>query len=237
MGNGEVMQYFWQAGGVVKCVLLLLVAASILSWTVIIQKRSFYKKIERLMQKFEKKIWKTKDLTTFFQEVKAASKFSAGIEPIFLASFSEFLRVRKIARRDRAFIMESAERAMKVAHARELIKLEKNLAAMASIGSVSPYIGLFGTVWGIMTAFSSLSAAQQVTIAMVAPGIAEALVATAVGLFAAIPAVLAYNFFSTKVNQLAEQYEQFEDRFLLLLHQALYTEIHAPVREVSDETA
>lgn len=237
MGNGDVLQYFWQAGGVVKCVLLILVAASVLSWTFILQRRTFYKKIERFMHKFESKIWKTKDLTTFFQEIKQTAKFHAGIEHIFLASFSEFLRVRKIARRDRAFIMESAERAMKVAHAREVVKLEKNLSVLASIGSVSPYVGLFGTVWGIMSAFSSLSAAQQVTIAMVAPGIAEALVATAVGLFAAIPAVLAYNFFSTKVNQLAEEYEQFEDRFSLLLHQALYSELNAPVDEVNDEAS
>lgn len=237
MGNGDVMQYFWQAGGVVKFVLLLLVAASVLSWTFILQRRAFYKKVTRVMRKFENKIWKTKDLTTFFQETKASAKFHAGIEPIFLASFSEFLRARKIAWRDRPFIMESTERAMRVAHAREVVKLEKNLSVMASIGSVSPYIGLFGTVWGIMTAFSSLSAAQQVTIAMVAPGIAEALVATAVGLFAAIPAVLAYNFFSTKVNQLAEEYEQFEDRFSLLLHQALYAELNAPIDEVNDEVS
>ena len=227
METGGIMQYFWQASPIVKTVLLILVAASIMSWTYIFQRRSFYGKVERLMNKFESKIWKAQDLTAFYQETKKTAKFHAGIEHIFLAGFSEFLRVRKIARRDRAFIMESAERAMKVAHAREVLKLEKSLSVLASIGSVSPYVGLFGTVWGIMTAFKSLSSAEQVTIAMVAPGIAEALVATAVGLFAAIPAVLAYNFFSNKVNQLSEQFDQFEDRFSLLLHQALYSELNA----------
>ena len=227
MGDGGVMQYFWQASPIVKSVLLILMAASVMSWTFIFQRRSFYKKIERLMNKFDSKIWKAKDLTAFYQDVKKTAKFHAGIEPIFLSGFSEFLRVRKIAQRDRTFIMESAERAMKVAHAREVLKLEKSLSVLASIGSVSPYVGLFGTVWGIMTAFHSLSSAEQVTIAMVAPGIAEALVATAVGLFAAIPAVLAYNFFSNKVNQLSEHFDQFEDRFSLLLHQALYSELNS----------
>lgn len=237
MGNGDVLQYFWQAGGVVKCVLLILVAASIISWTFIFQRRAFYKKVQHLMHKFDAKIWKTKDLTAFFQEVKKTAKFHAGIEHIFLGGFSEFLRVRKIASRDRTFIMESAERAMKVAHAKEVMKLEKNLSVLASIGSVSPYVGLFGTVWGIMSAFSSLSEAQQVTIAMVAPGIAEALVATAIGLFAAIPAVLAYNFFSNRVNQIAEEFEQFEDRFSLLLHQALYSEINTSYDEMNNEAS
>ncbi len=227
METGGVMQYFWQASPIVKSVLLILMAASVMSWTFIFQRRSFYKKVERLMNKFDAKIWKAKDLTAFYQEIKKTTKFNAGIEHVFLAGFSEFLRVRKIAQRDRAFIMESSERAMKVAHAREVLKLEKSLSVLASIGSVSPYVGLFGTVWGIMTAFHSLSSAEQVTIAMVAPGIAEALVATAVGLFAAIPAVLAYNFFSNKVNQLSEHFDQFEDRFSLLLHQALYSELNA----------
>ncbi len=237
MNNGGVLQYFWQASGVVQCVLLILVAASIISWTCIFQRRAFYKKVQGLMHKFDAKIWKTKDLTAFFQETKKASKFHNGLEQIFLSGFGEFLRVRRIAARDRNFIMESAERAMKVAHAKEVMKLEKSLSVLASIGSVSPYVGLFGTVWGIMTAFGSLSEAQQVTIAMVAPGIAEALVATAIGLFAAIPAVLAYNFFSNRVNQLAEEFEQFEDRFSLLLHQALYSEINTSYGEMNDEAS
>lgn len=236
MDNGSVLHYFWQASGVVKIVLLILVMASLVSWTCIFQRRRFYKKVEALMRKFDAKIWKTKDLSAFFQEIKKTSKFKSGIEQIFISGFSEFLRIRKMASRDRQFIMDSAERAMKVAHARELMKLEKNLSILASIGSVSPYVGLFGTVWGIMTAFTSLSDAQQVTIAMVAPGIAEALVATAIGLFAAIPAVLAYNFFSNRVNQISEEFEQFEDRFSLLLHQALYSEINTVYNEANDET-
>lgn len=237
MGNGDVLHYFWQAGFVVKMVLLLLAAASIVSWSYIFQRRVVYKKVQKLMRQFDGKIWKTKDLTGFFKEVKKKSRSHVGIEAIFLGGFSEFLRVRKLAFRDRHFIMENAERAMKVAHAKEVMKLEKNLSVLASIGSVSPYVGLFGTVWGIMTAFSSLSEAQQVTIAMVAPGIAEALVATAVGLFAAIPAVLAYNFFSNRVNQLAEEFEQFEDRFSLLLHQALYSEINTSDDGLDYETS
>ena len=127
MESGGIMQYFWQASPIVKSVLLILMAASVMSWTYIFQRRSFYGKVERLMNKFENQIWKAKDLTAFYQEVKKNSKFHAGIEHIFLAGFSEFLRVRKIASRDRTFIMESAERAMKVAHAREVLKLEKSL--------------------------------------------------------------------------------------------------------------
>lgn len=220
------IQYFFQASPVVKMVLYILLIASIASWTFIIQRHFFYKKLKNMMQQFESKVWQVQDLAGFYQEVKNNMSFIAGLEYIFVNGFKEFVNTRKIAPADRLFVMESTERAMKVAEAKEVAKLEKHLSFLASIGSVSPYVGLFGTVWGIMMAFHSLSGAEQVTIAMVAPGIAEALIATAMGLFAAIPAVLAYNFYSNKVNQFAEIFEQFEERFSLLLHQALYVELN-----------
>lgn len=229
------IQYFFQASPVVKMVLYILLIASIASWTFIIQRHFFYKKLKSMMQQFEHQVWQVQDLAGFYQEVKNNMRFIAGLEYIFINGFKEFVNTRKIAPGDRLFVMESTERAMKVAEAKEVAKLEKHLSFLASIGSVSPYVGLFGTVWGIMMAFHSLSGAEQVTIAMVAPGIAEALIATAMGLFAAIPAVLAYNFYSNKVNQFAEIYEQFEERFSLLLHQALYVELNKTDDSVSQQ--
>lgn len=224
------IQYFFQASPVVKIVLYLLLLASIASWTFIIQRHFFYKKLKKIVEQFEDKIWHVQDLAGFYQEIKNNLSFIAGLEYIFINGFKEFVNTRKIAPNDRLFVIENTERAMKVAEAKELSKLEKHLSFLASIGSVSPYVGLFGTVWGIMMAFHSLSGAEQVTIAMVAPGIAEALIATAIGLFAAIPAVLAYNFYSNKVSQFADIFDQFQERFSLLLHQALYAELNKSER-------
>ena len=229
------IQYFFQASPVVKTVLYVLLIASIASWTFIIQRHLFYRKLNGFIEQFENKIWQVKDLASFYQETKNNLPFAAGLEYIFINGFKEFVNARKVAPNDRLFVMESAERSMKVAETKELIKLEKHLSFLASVGSVSPYVGLFGTVWGIMMAFHSLSGAEQVTISMVAPGIAEALIATAMGLFAAIPAVLAYNFYSNKVNQLAEIFGQFEERFSLLLHQALYVELNKHQQNASHQ--
>ena len=220
------LQYFFSASPVVKTVLLILLAASIASWTFILQRRAFYQRLAKSMQSFEDKIWHQKDLVSFYQELKKKTWFDAGLEYLFVAGFKEFLHTRKIAGNNKEYVMESTDRAMRVAQAKEIAKLERHMPFLASVGSVSPYVGLFGTVWGIMMAFHGISGAEQVTIAMVAPGIAEALVATAMGLFAAIPAVLAYNFYSHKVSFFIEEFEQFQERLSLSLHQAMYAEMN-----------
>lgn len=220
------LQYFFSASPVVKAVLLILLAASIASWTFILQRRAFYRRLTKAMKQFEETIWRQKDLVGFYQDLKKSDWFQAGLEYIFTAGFKEFLHTRKIAGSHKSFVMESTDRAMHVAQAKEVAKLEQHLPFLASVGSVSPYVGLFGTVWGIMMAFHGIAGAEQVTIAMVAPGIAEALVATAMGLFAAIPAVLAYNFYSHSVTSFIEEFEQFQEKLSLSLHQALYAEMN-----------
>jgi biopolymer transport protein TolQ len=220
--NGSIVGYFWQASLIVKVVLFILLAASVLSWTYIIQRSKFLKQVKVAMAAFEEKIWKRSDLAVFYQELEKKGLSNAGMEPVFFAGFQEFIRVRKIAPDNRLFIMENVERAMRIANANEAVKFEENLSILATIGSISPYVGLFGTVWGIMMAFQGLSGAEQVTIAMVAPGIAEALIATAVGLFAAIPAVIAYNRLSHNVDGLLVSLDRFQERFSMLLTQGLY---------------
>lgn len=228
--NSSLLGYFFQSSPVVKLVLFILIIASIAAWTCILQRYFFYKRLSSTMDAFEKSIWQENDLGKLFTMLKQGLPFVAGLEYVFMAGFKEFLKVRKFASGDREFIMINVDRAMQVEDSQEAVKLEKHLSFLATVGSVSPYVGLFGTVWGIMMAFQSLSAAEQVTIAMVAPGIAEALIATAVGLFAAIPAVIAYNRYTHKVNGLLARYERFQERLSLLLSQALYAE-----QETSDD--
>jgi biopolymer transport protein TolQ len=164
--------------------------ASLLSWTLIFQRTLFIKKLRRGLRKFEDKFWVGTDMGLLFRELNGNQSQNDGMATIFHAGFKEFLRLKQLGF-PAGSIVEGTERAMRIAESKELDRLEQNLSMLATIGSTSPYIGLFGTVWGIMTAFQSLGAVQQATIAMVAPGISEALIATAMGLFAAIPAVIA----------------------------------------------
>jgi len=208
---------FLQAGLVVQGVMLLLVLMSILSWALIFQRRRILKVAHKECLQFEDKFWSGVDLAKLFKEVSAKGNRLSGMEHLFHSGFREFARLRGNRSIDSAGVISGSQRAMRVAHSRELDRLEKSLSVLATIGSISPYIGLFGTVWGIMNAFIALGEVQQATLQMVAPGIAEALVATAMGLFAAIPAVMAYNRFVYRVELLDNAYVNFAEEFTSIL--------------------
>lgn len=209
----------------VQLVMLLLFVASIISWTMIFERASFYMKAERAMDEFENAFWSGIDLGELYRKgsKKLETEVMDGVENIFRAGFKEFTRLSQQKGADPDAIMEGTQRAMRVALSREEEKLEKHLPFLASTASTSPYVGLFGTVWGIMTSFRGLANMHQATIAAVAPGISEALIATAMGLFAAIPAVLAYNRFSAKMDRLLSSYETFSEEFSSILHRQVHS--------------
>lgn len=217
VANQTLWVYFVDAGPVVKSVMFLLLAASIMSWTFIFQRHNFLKKARQFAMKFEDKFWSGTDLAKLYANIDNRPEAQEGLASIFHAGFREFLRLHKDGEAQQTMVMESVQRSMRIANAREMEKLEKHLPFLASVGSTSPYIGLFGTVWGIMTSFHALGSVQQATISMVAPGISEALIATAMGLFAAIPAVLAYNRYSAKVETLLNQYDTFQEELYSIL--------------------
>lgn len=204
--------YFMNAGLVVKLVLIILISASVISWTYILQRAFYLKDIRGNSKRFENKFWAGGDLSELYSSLKHHSELK-GMDAIFHAGFKEFLRLHKQIGVSAEAIMESAKRAMRVAQMREQDKLELHLPMLATVGSTSPYVGLFGTVWGIMISFRALASVQQATISMVAPGIAEALIATAMGLFAAIPAVIAYNRYATEIGRLLNRFDAFQDEF------------------------
>jgi biopolymer transport protein TolQ len=204
-----------QASVVVQAIMVLLVGLSLWSWWQIFLKRFQLSRAERDTSTFEDQFWKGGDLNALYQ-ASAQSRTGSGLEHIFTAGFREYQKHRKqgsIA----VVTMDSARRAMRAAYQREIDSIEAHLSGLATVGSVSPYIGLFGTVWGIMNAFRGLANVSQATLASVAPGIAEALVATAIGLFAAIPAVVAYNRYTHDVDRLAVRYETFIEEFSNIL--------------------
>lgn len=213
----SLLSYFLHAGIVVKMVMLLLVGASIFSWTYILQRGFFFNEMNRSTSNFENTFWSGEDLSKLYAKETTQKQNLTGLEAIFYAGFKEFLRFRKETGATINAIIENTRRAMSVAQMREQDKLEKHLPFLAIIGSTSPYVGLFGTVWGIMTAFQALATVQQASIAMVAPGIAEALIATALGLFAAIPAVIAYNRFVNDIGKLTSRFDAFEEEFTNIL--------------------
>lgn len=207
-----------EASLVVQIVMLILVATSLASWATIFRKWQVLGKARVQTTEFERDFWSGGDLSTLYQRASARRNEAGPMERIFEAGMSEFMRSRdKKGLTDHSLLIDNARRAMKAAFQRESDLLERNLPFLASAGSVSPYIGLFGTVWGIMHSFRGLANVQQATLAAVAPGIAEALVATAIGLFAAIPAVIAYNRYATDVDRLAIQFESFIEEFLNIL--------------------
>lgn len=205
----------------VQLVMLILVLASVVSWGIIIQQGAYQRKAKSEYRSFEGHFWSGVDLTQLYKKGNGQSKIN-GAESIFRAGFKEFSRLRQQGSTDPDAIMEGAQRAMRVALSREEEKLESNLPFLASVASVSPYIGLFGTVWGIMNSFRGLASQHQATLATVAPGISEALVATAMGLFAAIPAVLAYNRFAARADALVSNYQTFSDEFSAILHRQVH---------------
>ncbi|PMH46194.1 protein TolQ [Vibrio sp. 10N.286.49.B3] len=214
----SILDLFLQASLLVKMVMLVLMGMSVVSWAMIIKRSKVLSNAVNNTEAFEDRFWSGTDLSLLYQDVKKRKDSLIGTEEIFYSGFTEFARLRKSNAASPDFIMESTGRAMRVSVAREVDELETSLPFLATVGSISPYIGLFGTVWGIMHAFIALGAVKQATLAMVAPGIAEALVATAMGLFAAIPAVMAYNRLSNKVSKLEHNYATFSEEFHSILH-------------------
>ncbi|MFT6221090.1 MAG: biopolymer transport protein TolQ [Candidatus Endobugula sp.] len=213
-----------EASLLVQLVMLILFFASVISWVMIIQRASYQRRVKMALDNFEDQFWSGIDLTQLYRkgnELASQGKVE-GVEMIFRAGYKEFSRLRQQENVDDDIIMDGVQRAMRVALAREQEKLDANLPFLASVASVSPYIGLFGTVWGIMNSFRGLANATQATLATVAPGISEALIATAMGLFAAIPAVLAYNRFSARAETLANSYETFAEEFISILQRQLH---------------
>lgn len=207
---------------VVQLVMLILLAASVFSWIVIFQRIRVLKEAKRISSAFEDSFWSGIDLSQLYQKLTQEGRKVAGMENIFISGIKEFTRLRKSHDVMPDAIMDGVQRAMRVALYREEEKLDKHLPFLATVGSTSPYIGLFGTVWGIMHSFIGLAEVQQATLATVAPGIAEALIATAIGLAAAIPAVIAYNRFSTSAESLGASYENFADEFTSILHRKVH---------------
>ena len=206
-----------QASIVVKFVLGILILASLFSWWYIFVKMFSVRRAKNQANTFEQEFWGGSDLIGMYQRASSGQHETAGMERIFEAGFKEFLKLKSRPGSDIGALMDGTRRAMKATFQRELDFLESHLSFLATVGSVSPYIGLFGTVWGIMNSFRGLSNVAQATLAQVAPGIAEALIATAIGLFAAIPAVIAYNRYTAEIDRLANRYESFIEEFSNIL--------------------
>ncbi len=201
----------------VQVVLFLLLAASFVSWSIIFTKRRLIQRAKSASDEFETSFWSGGDLNTLYRSATRQKGGSRGMASIFEAGFREFNRVSAQGDVQQDKIVDECRRAMRVSQMREVDRLEESLATLATIGSTSPYVGLFGTVWGIMNSFRALGNVQSATLAMVAPGIAEALIATAMGLFAAIPAVIAYNRYADKVVRLEIRYDGFTEEFSSIL--------------------
>ena len=213
----SIVHLLLNASWVVQAVVLILLLVSLLSWTAIFRKLLSLGDVARLNDEFEREFWSGKSLQELFAAAQQNAKLSGPMERIFASGMREYQKLRERRITDSGLLMDGARRAMRASLQREMDAIESNLSMLASVGSVSPYVGLFGTVWGIMHAFTGLAEMQQVTLAKVAPGIAEALVATAIGLFAAIPAVLAFNRFSRDIDRVANRLETFIEEFSNIL--------------------
>ena len=211
------------ASALVQVVMLILVGASIASWVIIFQRSQLLRAARNSLNVFEDRFWSGIDLSKLYRQVNSDPDPDSGVEQIFRAGFKEFSRLSQQQGANPESIMDGVARSMRVAISHEEEKLEQSLPFLATVGSTSPYIGLFGTVWGIMNSFRGLAQVQQATLATVAPGIAEALIATAIGLFAAIPAVIAYNRFSARGENLIARYYTFADEFQAILHRKVHS--------------
>lgn len=213
----DLLQLILHASWPVQAVMVLLLLASVASWFIIFRKK---RQLDRAMaeaEQFEERFWSGADLSKLYANAAERNREVGGMEAIFEAGFREFNRVRSRRLTDARMQLEGAQRAMRATATRELDELESNLEFLANVGSISPYVGLFGTVWGIMISFQGLATVQEATIATVAPGISEALIATAMGLFAAIPAVWAYNRYATRAERVANRYDAFSEEFSSIL--------------------
>ena len=223
-GGINIWQLVLDASLFVKAVMAILLVFSFLSWVIIFRKRALLNRAMSGADEFEERFWSGADLAGLFREVTSGGGALTGIESIFEAGFREFARLRQRRQLDARTILEGAQRGMRVAESREIDRLEQNLEFLANVGSISPYVGLFGTVWGIMIAFQGLGNVKEATIAMVAPGISEALIATAMGLFAAIPAVWAYNRYSTKLERVSTRFDAFVEEFSSILQRQAHVD-------------
>ena len=229
----SVLDLIMNASLTVQLVMLVLLLASVISWFMIVQRTFYFRAARRAMAQFENQFWSGIDLSELYRRGSAQNAGHVGMESIFRAGFKEFSRLRQQVSNEPDAVMEGAQRAMRVAASREEEKMEMHLSFLATVGSTSPYVGLFGTVWGIMTSFQSLAVMHQATLATVAPGISEALVARAMGLFAAIPAVIAFNRFSAHTEVLLNKYDTFTDEFYSILHRQAYAGV--PRRRGNDK--
>ena len=222
----SILSLILDASLLVQLVMAILFMASVISWIMIVQRGIYLRKAQHNFKHFEDTFWSGVDLNNLYQELAELAKKEGGgqgIENVFRAGFREFRRLTEGDGTDPDAVMEGTDRAMRVALSREDERLSANLPFLASVASVSPYIGLFGTVWGIMNSFRDLAMVHQATIATVAPGISEALIATAMGLFAAIPAVLAYNRYAAQVEAINASYETFAEEFSSILHRQIHS--------------
>lgn len=226
MNDLSPLQLILGASTEVKFVILILFIMSVISWVIIVQRWMVLSSAQKGVRGFEERFWSGMDLSQLYKEGNQMQQDEmqiAGMENIFRAGFKEFMRLRQQSSVDKEAIMEGAQRAMRVAYSREEEKLENHLHFLATVGSVSPYIGLFGTVIGIMNAFLGLAGQAQATLQVVAPGIAEALIVTAIGLFAAIPAVVFYNRYAANLERITGSYITFSDEFSSILHRQIHT--------------
>ena len=217
----SIVNLLLNASWVVQAVVALLVGVSIASWAAIIRKIMALKKVQNLNEEFDREFWSGTSLNDLAAGAAQNAKHSGPMERIFASGMREYQKLRERRITDTGALMDGARRAMRASYQREVDAIELNLSFLATVGSVSPYVGLFGTVWGIMHAFTGLASLEQVTLATVAPGIAEALVATAIGLFAAIPAVVAYNRFAHDIDRIANKLETFIEEFSNILQRNL----------------
>jgi len=223
-GELDYLKLVLEASLPVKIVMLLLLAASIASWYIILYKSRVLNRVAKQAHSFEERFWSGADLAALFRDITHAGKQPDGMEGVFEAGFREFARLRQRRNMDAQIMLEGAQRAMRVALNREMDRLEHRIPFLATVGSISPYVGLLGTVWGIMIAFHGLASVKEATIAMVAPGISEALIATAMGLFAAIPAVIGYNRFSNQVDRLQGRFDTFMEEFSAILQRQAHAD-------------
>ncbi|ALG67399.1 protein TolQ [Beggiatoa leptomitoformis] len=230
MADLSILNLVLQASLLVQLVMALLLLTSLYSWTLILGKARQLSTYRRLANEFEDNFWREKDYVSLYNRVTSSQTPAEGMASIFVYGYREFFRLRKQPAITPSALVEGSERAMRVAINKEADNLDAYLTPLATIGSVSPYIGLFGTVWGIMHSFHALGGMEQVTLAMVAPGISEALIATATGLFAAIPAVMAYNHYANEVDRLNNRYDTFSEEFTSLLQRQAHA---APVSVVN----
>ncbi len=224
-GNGfDMLQLILHASLPVQLVMVLLLFASVASWLIIFRKKRVLDRAEREADRFEEQFWSGAELSKLYAGATERNRSVEGLEAIFEGGMREFNRIRLRRGMDARMQLEGAQRGMRAAASRELDGLEHNLEFLASVGSISPYVGLFGTVWGIMISFQGLANVKEATIATVAPGISEALIATAMGLFAAIPAVWAYNRYATRAERMAVRYDTFSEEFSSILQRQAHVD-------------